>query len=47
MVQIIRLNFPVFFPVSFPPSYRGRGNRGKVPAFPKRDKTGIAGKGNP
>ena len=46
MVQVTRLNLPVFFPVSFPPSYRGRWNRGKVRSFLFRDKTGIAGKGN-
>lgn len=27
-----------------PRPYRGRGNRGKIPAIPLRDKTGIAGK---
>lgn len=27
---LYRLPTPAFFPVSFPPSYRGRGNRGKV-----------------
>lgn len=30
MPFIHHLHFPVFLPVSFPPSYRGRGNRGKV-----------------
>ena len=29
----LHLHFPVFLPVSFPPSYRGRGNRGKGSAF--------------
>lgn len=37
-------HFPVFFPVSFPPLYRGRGNRGKVRKLPFRDISGIAGK---
>lgn len=37
-------NLPVFCPVSFPPSYRGRGNRGKVRSFLFRDISGIAGK---
>lgn len=36
-------SFPVFFPVSFPPSYRGRGNRGKPRRLPFRDISGIAG----
>lgn len=27
-------HFPVFFPVSFPPPYRGRGNRGNIPQLP-------------
>lgn len=27
---LYRLPVPAFLPVSFPPSYRGRGNRGKV-----------------
>ncbi len=34
------------FPV-FPSPYRGGGNRGKIPAFPKSYKTGIAGSWNP
>ena len=33
MPFINHLHFPVFLPVSFPPSYRGRGNRGKGSAF--------------
>lgn len=33
MPFIHHLHFPVFLPVSFPPSYRGRGNRGKGSAF--------------
>lgn len=37
-------HFPVFFPVSFPPLYRGRGNRGKARKLPFRDISGIAGK---
>lgn len=33
MPFIHHFHFPVFLPVSFPPSYRGRGNRGKGAAF--------------
>lgn len=38
------LDFPVPALPGIPRPYRGRGNRGKSPAFPQRDKTGIAGK---
>ena len=38
------LNLPVPALPGIPRPYRGRGNRGKVPALPLRDKTGIAGK---
>jgi hypothetical protein len=38
------LNRPVPALPGIPRPYRGRGNRGKVPALPLRDKTGIAGK---
>ncbi len=38
------LNLPVPALPGIPRPYRGRGNRGKSPAFPQRDKTGIAGK---
>jgi len=38
------LNLPVFPLPGVPRPYRGRGNRGKNPAIPLRDKTGIAGK---
>jgi hypothetical protein len=38
------LNHPVPALPGIPRPYRGRGNRGKVPALPLRDKTGIAGK---
>ncbi len=39
--------FPFFFPFCSRPSYRGRGNRGKVRKRLFRDIAGIAGKGNP
>ena len=38
------LNLPVPALPGIPRPYRGRGNRGKSPALPQRDKTGIAGK---
>lgn len=45
MVQVTILSFPVFLPVSFPPSYRGRGNRGKGSAVPVSGRFGNRGKG--
>jgi hypothetical protein len=41
---VVGLNRPVPALPGIPRPYRGRGNRGKVPALPLRDKTGIAGK---
>lgn len=38
------LNPPGFPAPGIPRPYRGRGNRGKTPAIPQRDKTGITGK---
>ena len=44
MVQITQIIFPFFFPFCSRPSYRARGNRGKVRKCLFRDVSGIAGK---
>jgi len=38
--------FPTSHP-TYPTPYRGSGNRGKSPAFPKTPKMGIVGKRKP